>query len=115
MVIDNADKNLLADEAFQIDDHRSQILFLKAGGLPEDDVVPRLHQLDARLIIRPAADQKTGIRLGHLEWNRRERALWLITCDLECANPILAAMLALHIRAARGGRVAFYWLVISCH
>src|SRR5262249_36756407 len=57
------------------------------------------YQLDARHLVRAAADQERAPRMRHIEWHGSQRSLRLVAAQLKAADPVIALVLALVVAA----------------
>src|SRR5438067_2214285 len=96
VTIDQANEDFLARERPQVDGDTAKVFLLDTGGAREDCAGILAHQLNAGGRMRSAADEEGRPGMGHLEGNRRQRALWLVAVQLVAADPVVALVLTLH-------------------
>src|SRR5690349_803573 len=98
----------------EIDGDPAQVLFIDAGGAGDDllGVVP--DQLDVGFRTCSAADQERRPRMPYPKCHGRERALRSIAVQLVAADPVIALVLAFHVAAPPGDRVALDRLAAKC-
>ena len=104
VLVDHANEDLFAFVLAKVDADAAHVLRLAAAGGEDDVARVFADDLDARLGMRPAADQKRGERVRDLETPRWSAFPWRIGQPLERADPELALRIgpfvAARLRAA---------------
>src|SRR5262245_44184415 len=97
----------------QINDDRPQCFAFVAGGFEESRFRAGVDQLNACGRPRPARYQEAGPGLGNFERQGSERSFGIVADFFEAADPVTALVIAPHVAAARGNRVALNGLALE--
>ena len=106
VLVDEPNKNRLADVRREINHHRLQFLGHVTGGLVNDSLGVVANDLEASVLARSAGDEETRERRVERERGRSQRPDGRVFLTLESANPELSLMAALHVGATLDDRVS---------
>ena len=112
MIIDHAHGDALASELAEIDDDRSHVLELLATRGVNHAARFDEHEIDPRLVVRTAADEKTGVGMGHDERVGLERSLGRIQQVFVPADPVRSDVAARLPRSPRRDGIALDRLML---
>src|SRR5262245_52551253 len=113
LLIDQANEDFVIKVVLEIHYDRPEILNFAAGRFKKDLLRISADEFDTCIWPSTTGEKETAPRLCNFERDRRQSALWIIAHEFVAADPILALVIALHVRASLRHGVAAHGLSVK--